>query len=66
MSRTVNPYVDWLDTPESVSRPNYYQLLGIPEFEDDEKKIKGESPPTRNLLDSIRSPGGRRSEWLRS
>ncbi len=41
MSHKVNPYVDWLDIPQSVSRPNYYQLLGISEFEDDEKKIKG-------------------------
>jgi serine/threonine protein kinase len=41
MSRIVNPYVDWLDIPDSVARPNYYQLLGISAFEDDEKKIKG-------------------------
>lgn len=41
MSHIVNPYVDWLGIPESVSRPNYYQLLGIAPFEHDEKKIKG-------------------------
>ncbi len=41
MSRTANPYVDWLGIPDSVSRPNYYELLGIPQFEDDENKIKG-------------------------
>jgi serine/threonine protein kinase len=38
---TVNPYVDWLQIPASVSRPNHYELLGLPDFEDNEKKIKG-------------------------
>lgn len=41
MSCNSNPYVDWLGIPKTVTRPNYYQLLDLSDFEDNEKKIKG-------------------------
>jgi serine/threonine protein kinase len=41
MSAQVQPYVDWLELPPELARPNYYELLGIKEFESDERKIKG-------------------------
>jgi hypothetical protein len=41
MSSNINPYVVWLQLPESSVRPTYYELLGVREFESDERKIKG-------------------------
>lgn len=41
MSSSLNPYVDWLELPDAVSRPNYYELLGVELFEDNERNLKG-------------------------
>ncbi len=40
MSTAINPYVDWLELPPSVALPNHYQLLGVEDFESDERAIK--------------------------
>ena len=37
----MNPYVEWLKLPESNGRPNYYDLLGVNTFEEDDRKIRG-------------------------
>ena len=39
MSPSFNPYHTWLDIAAKISRPNYYQLLKINEFEPDTQKV---------------------------
>lgn len=40
MTRSVNPYTDWMDIPDSACPPNHFALLGVRESEENEVKIK--------------------------
>jgi hypothetical protein len=57
-----NRYHAWLDLPADVQRPSYYQLLHIPEFEQDVNKLKVAAD---RALARVRGfqPGERAADW---
>jgi hypothetical protein len=57
-----NPYHAWLDLPLEVKRPNYYQLLRVPEFESDVQKVTAAAD---RALARVRGhqPGDQATAW---
>jgi thiol-disulfide isomerase/thioredoxin len=62
MAERFDPYVEWLGIRESARPLSYYQLLGVPEFEDSLRAIAVAADASLARLKSC-NPGERRGRW---
>src|SRR5688572_26591198 len=62
MTEHFDPYVEWLGIRESARPLSYYQMLSVPEFEDDLRAITVAADASIARLKSC-DPGERRGRW---
>ena len=55
MSETTDPYFDWFKIPKDLRPPNYYELLGLKQFESDPAKISAAVEQRASFLQDINS-----------
>lgn len=63
MSDNFSPYRDWLGLGEFSTRPDHYQLLGLPPFEADPSAVRAAAERSLGRLRAI-SPSGHDREWM--
>lgn len=62
MSEPFNPYLQWLGLSRQLTRPNYYELLGIDKLETDPRKIAAAADRATARVRACK-PGSRAAAW---
>lgn len=62
MPDAFNPYAEWLGLPADLTEPNHYQLLGLPDFEEDTARIAVAAERAMSRVRSFR-PGANTRAW---
>jgi hypothetical protein len=57
-----NPYAEWLGLPADLAEPNHYQLLGLPDFEENAARIANAGDRAMSRVRGFR-PGANARAW---